>query len=552
MAASVLIRDASDATATPSQSAVPEEGDPGHPAVVPAGRPVFALKSWLWLLRSVAVLISLAILGSGIYVTRATYRTETAAAQREARLTVDALTRHTSQLLTHAAALLDGMCWVYEHTGSPEETERYVDGLGFDRLAIGNLYLLGAQGTILIAHSVLARGRDVNDREYFQFHRTNPTDRPFISGVDQGRVTGDYYFRLSRRLDNPDGSFAGVVLASINPRSFASYFSELQSDAEGTAALLGTRDHRLRARFPEPSPEKWDEPIDSPLWAALAHSPTGTYATASAVDGVRRLYTYRQVPDLPLVLVVGFSAQDVERRVVARIGWLWPVATVIIALCLTLIAMAASVLRARERLAVSHRTLHEMYLRVRELAWFDPLTALPTRALFTDRLNQCLLIAAREGIACALLYLDLDGFKAVNDCAGHVAGDEVLRVVAQRMLASVRESDTVCRWGGDEFLILLADPGSSRRLLGVVERLRQRIAEPITLPAGCHQVSASIGIARFPADGATAATLQAAADAAMYEAKRQGKGRTVLAADLTPGSLAQGRGGLGQTASEVR
>ena len=543
MTPTVLIRDDCDneATRPPSRPTVPGKGDPAHPTGALPVPPAQALKSWRWLLRSLAALIGLVILAIGIYITRATYRAETAAAQRKARLVVDAFTAHTSQLLEHVDALLHGMRWVYQRTGSLDETERYVDQLNFDRLVIGNLYLIGAQGTILVAHSATARGRDVTDREYFQFHRTPPADRPFISGVDRGRVTGDYYFRLSRRIDKPDGAFGGVVLASISPGSLSAYFSALQNNALGVVALLGTQDHRLRARLPEPSPENWAEPIDSAIWAALAHSPTGTYEAASGVDGVRRFYTYRQVPDLPLVVTVGFSAQDVERQVVARIGWLWPVATVILVLCLTLIAMTASVLRARERLAASHRTLHDMYLRVRELAWFDPLTALPNRALFTDRLNQHLLFATREGIACALLYLDLDDFKPINDSAGHEAGDEVLRVVSQRMVASLRESDTVCRWGGDEFVILVVDPGNHTELLEVVGRLLQRISEPIGFQERRYQVSASIGIACFPADAATVQTLQAAADAAMYEAKRRGKGCAVLAANLTPASLAKER-----------
>ena len=389
-----------------------------------------------------AALVSLAVLASGAYVTHATHLAETETARGETRLAVDAFAKHTSQLLNDADALLHGMRWVYQRTGSLEETERYVDQLGFDRFALGNLYFIGPQATIQIAHSPPALNRDVSDREYVRYHIANPADLPFISVVERGRVTGDHYFRISRRVNNPDGSFGGVVLASINPRAFASYFSELQIGIESSAALLGTLDHKLRARMPEPSPEKWAQPIETPLWAALEQSPAGTYETVSGVDGVQRLYTYRQLEDLPLVLAVGFSAEDVDRRVAARIGWLWPVATVVVLLFLTLIALTDALLRARERLATAHRDLHDMYLRVRDIALFDPLTGLPTRTHFMERLNTSLLSAARTDLPCALLYMDLDDFKLVNDCEGHEVGDEVLKVVGQRMRGALRESDT--------------------------------------------------------------------------------------------------------------
>ena len=120
------------------------------------------------------------------------------------------------------------------------------------------------------------------------------------------------------------------------------------------------------------------------------------------------------------------------------------------------------------------------------------------------RLKSCLLNAARNGLSCALLYLDLDDFKPINDRDGHEVGDEVLKVVGQRMRGALRESDTVCRWGGDEFLILLPQPGTVSELLELVERLLAQLAEPILVRGDSYRISASVGIARFPDDGRTA------------------------------------------------
>ena len=183
---------------------------------------------------------------------------------------------------------------------------------------------------------------------------------------------------------------------------------------------------------------------------------------------------------------------------------------------------------------------------MRDLALFDALTGLPTRTLFADRLGRSLLTAERNQASCALLSLDLDGFKAVNDSAGHEAGDAILQEIARRLVCAVRTMDTVCRWGGDEFLILTPQSGSREALTETARRLLERVAEPIALGGGTYRVSASIGIAQFPADGRTAAALEAAADAAMYRAKRAGKGRVVLAGDnaaaLDPAGAPKGAG----------
>ena len=488
-------------------------------------QPAPAIKPRLRLLWLVAGLTCLAILGGSAWFYHDSYRAEAASAAGEANKTVNAFTEHTLQLINQVDAFLHGMRWVYQQTGSIAQTERFVDELEFDHSVVENLYLISAEGIIVLAHNPAARNLSVADRGYFLFHQMTPGDRLSISPVEKGRVTGKYLFRISRRIDNPDGSFGGLVLATVVPESFTRYYHSLQAGAEHTATLLGTEDHLPRARIPEPNPDKWATPTETPLWAALAQAPSGTYETASAFDGIRRLFTYRQVGDLPLVMVVGFSAGDLTDRVVARIGWLWPVAGIITLLFLALTVLAASVLGAQERLATANAAL-------RELALFDALTGLPSRTLFTDRLGRSLLLAERNQTFCALMYLDLDDFKGINDTAGHEAGDQVLREVSRRMVDAVRTTDTICRWGGDEFLILIPQSGSLAELIEVARRLIAHISEPIPVIGKGRRVSASIGIARFPAEGQTPAALHAAADAALYRAKREGKGRVVLAADL--------------------
>ena len=160
--------------------------------------------------------------------------------------------------------------------------------------------------------------------------------------------------------------------------------------------------------------------------------------------------------------------------------------------------------------------------RIQQLAHFDLLTGLPNRVLLQERSSQAIQMARRNGEPLALLFLDLDHFKNVNDSLGHRVGDELLKVLAQRLQLTVREQDTVARLGGDEFIVLLPGtegPGAAR----VAAKLMAQITQAFQI--GQHEltVTPSIGIALFPGDGADFDTLSKRADIAMYRAKRDGR-----------------------------
>ncbi|MDV7339402.1 diguanylate cyclase [Terasakiella sp. A23] len=161
--------------------------------------------------------------------------------------------------------------------------------------------------------------------------------------------------------------------------------------------------------------------------------------------------------------------------------------------------------------------------RIRHLAHHDTLTGLPNRHLFTDRLNHAVKVANRYNKALVLMFVDLDKFKPINDTLGHEAGDVVLQTVAKRFSKIVRESDTVARIGGDEFVILLEELDSSEGGNLVAEKLLECLEKPI--PAGGRECSlgASIGIARFPEDAMDTDELLRCADEAMYAVKTSGR-----------------------------
>lgn len=164
-------------------------------------------------------------------------------------------------------------------------------------------------------------------------------------------------------------------------------------------------------------------------------------------------------------------------------------------------------------------------------AHHDDLTALPNRALLRERLQQELAHARRDGSQLALLFLDLDRFKSVNDTMGHDGGDELLRVTASRLRACVRECDTVARLGGDEFVVLLTGLPSPQQAAKLAAQILALLAQPFEIDGTKCFIGASIGVSVFPADGTTADELLKHADIAMYRAKSAGRGRFVFFED---------------------
>ncbi|WP_439536671.1 diguanylate cyclase domain-containing protein [Methyloversatilis sp.] len=154
----------------------------------------------------------------------------------------------------------------------------------------------------------------------------------------------------------------------------------------------------------------------------------------------------------------------------------------------------------------------------------DPLTGMPNRALMNDRLDSAITLARRRGTHIAVLFIDLDYFKPINDTLGHPVGDAVLCEVARRLEDVVRDSDTVSRYGGDEFLVLLAEVTQASDAAQIAAKMLASLTEPCHVGDTVLRLSASIGIALFPEDGDDAGTLIDRADVAMYRAKREGGG----------------------------
>ncbi|MBF0357635.1 MAG: diguanylate cyclase [Magnetococcales bacterium] len=235
-------------------------------------------------------------------------------------------------------------------------------------------------------------------------------------------------------------------------------------------------------------------------------------AEMPGMDGFQACQTIRSIPGsrrLPIVMVTALS-DDASVDLAFEVGAEDFVAKPI----------HWAVMRQRIRLLLDRQQSHE---RIHHQATHDGLTNLPNRTLFMDRLESSISMCSRRKSQMGLMFIDLDRFKWVNDELGHAAGDQLLKDAAARMVACVRQSDTIARIGGDEFTIILSDIAMSGNPDSVAEKILQALAKPFFLEGNEVSISGSIGITIFPDDGDDAEVLLRNADHAMYVAKNKGR-----------------------------
>ena len=322
---------------------------------VELGQPVQALQPLavnvqrkLHLLWAMVLILCLGCVGSGAVYFEQTYAQEQERGTRSAQTINDAFVQHTEQVISQVDTLLFAVRNVYLIKHSVANTEAFINALPFDRSVIENVYLISERGEIVISHDPAFKGIYVSDRDYFVFLKPDGAENAFIGQVEIGRVTNKYRFRIARRINNPDGSFAGIVLATVAPEAFSRYYEQLLSaGTQNTAVLLGTLDQKIRARAPDKGHELWQTPVESPLWDSLKSSPTGVYTNISMVDHIRRIYTYKKVGNWPLVMVNGFSQEDIYDGVYERLRFFGIGALAFFAIVFTLAGLLTVEIRRR-------------------------------------------------------------------------------------------------------------------------------------------------------------------------------------------------------------
>ncbi|MCP5269331.1 MAG: diguanylate cyclase [Zoogloeaceae bacterium] len=395
----------------------------------------------------------------------------------------------------------------------PERVSRLLNAHAAGIPAIANMGFIGADGW-LVSHSEVATPppQRFDDRPYFIAARDSAQDQIVIDEPTVGRVSGKRLIFVARRVVDEDQHFLGVVVASIDTRWLVNMLHSL-SNAPGSTAVVFRSDGRLLARYPDIDEAYGRSYAGRDLFTRhLPSSPAGAFSDVSGLDDEPRLIYYQMLHRYPVVVLAATDESLLIthwRGSALRIGGSALIAALLVVMLFYVI----------------YRQLHQLELQARHLrqqAQTDALTGLPNRALFEDRLERALASATRKQRQAAILFIDLDKFKAVNDSLGHAAGDQLLQEVSMRLAACLRVMDTVSRLGGDEFTVLLPEIESENDAISVAEKITAAIARPVDISGHEVHVTCSVGIALFPEDADEAGSLLRHADFAMYSAKAAG------------------------------
>jgi diguanylate cyclase (GGDEF)-like protein len=519
----------------------------------------------------------------------------------------------------------------------PRDIREVLSRASIDAGLFTGMAVLDQQGTVI--HSHIDRvGRNLSDRDYFLFHRDNASSRLYVGQAMVGRISGQPTITVSQRIDKPDGTFGGVIVAGFAPSYFTDFYRKLDVGRSGMIALAGL-DGAIRARRVGSATSSGGSLVGTKLLAHAARAPEGQIVGGGRLDGIVKFTSFRRLEQYPLFVFVGLSVDEAlaafrarkqnyllaassatvllgvfaamliaallqQRRamkalelanVVVRNGrsvlfqctpqQTWPIQFVSSNVSIwghdaktlskanapfsslvhsgdlpRLVDLVERTVRAKLKFFdaefrildsnrrsrwvdgrcyieydadgkvvhyqgiatdIDDRKAAEAQLKRR--AHYDGLTELPNRALCFERLSQAIEQAQRGRWYVAVLFVDLDRFKAVNETFGHTVGDAVLRAAGTRLTESVRSGDTVARVGGDEFVVVLPGLPDPQTAAVISRKIIAAISTPLCIEDNEVFGGASIGIAICATDGQDAETLMRNAAAAVGRAKQVGR-----------------------------
>ena len=386
--------------------------------------------------------------------------------------------------------------------------------------------LIDARG-VVVASTEAEHSPRVTDQHFFLTLRDHPLPAGQELYIDPPRregKTGEWRLRFSRRLKTPGGAFAGVATLSVDAAYFVSGYDISKLGLQGVLGVLGTDGQFLARRSGDAVSAGDTVRYD----ALVLPRPGGEDAPAALVrnpwDHVLRYTSVRGLYEFPLAVIVGLSAQEQlasvshDRR---RDLLIASAASALVILLAGILGRLSWKLLASQRRESAEKIAHAE--RLEFVAYHDGLTGLPNRGLFSKLLSRAIKLCRRNERQLAVLFIDLDRFKQVNDTLGHGAGDQLLQEVARRLESCLRDSDTVARLGGDEFVVLLPELESPEYAAVVAQNVLAKLSQPFALSGQEFRVTGSIGICTYPQDGVDEQTLTKHADIAMYQAKMAGK-----------------------------
>lgn len=461
-----------------------------------------------------ALAVGTAVTGS--WLQERIYAVELERAERETLRANMVLEAHAEQVLDEVDAALRAVRFHYVTTRSPHSTALLVDNLALRSALLTELSVADQAGRLVVTHNQASQNLNVSDRDFFQWHRLNPSDTVHVGMVRKGYVSGKIGFRVTRRIENPDGSFGGVVVAKLKPKLFEEFYRlHLPDGLDTSAQMFGAEDHLVRTTFPEPVNEDGRGQVDARVLALLEQQNEGRFVlNREGSDGAQGRYlTFRTVTGWPLTVTTAFAESAVRHEVAQR---MWPFQLV------TGLAGAVIVV-----LGGLWTFCNRQRVALRELAATDALTGVANRRYLMTMGQVEVDRAHRYVKPLTVLMLDIDKFKRVNDNYGHATGDKVLIELARLTNATVRKPDLVGRLGGEEFVVILPETPLDGGQL-IAERLRQavEVCQGVsTLNDEPVRFTISIGVAALQPNETTFDTVLGRADRGLYQAKESGRNR---------------------------
>ncbi len=428
---------------------------------------------------------------------------------------------------------------------------RFLDINGMEKVRVNENQGLSVRAT---AEELQSKKQRYYFKDCFKLGNGEIYISPFDLNIEQGKIEEPFkpMIRLGTPIFDKSGEKRGIVLVNYYGKVLLDKIIESEPVSEGQFMLLNTDGYWLLSPQHE---QEWgfmfkDDQrtlaiVDQAAWKAINRLDQGQITTSKGIYTFKTIYPFKKEGYWSSTgpteafeqgkgdidndtyhwhLVSFVSAENIASTAKTNLMKFFFVGAGLF----FLIAVGSLIIA----IAVTKQKLYHAQLQV--MALFDPLTKLPNRTLFFDRLKMteehCLRYSSQFG----LLYIDLDGFKQVNDNLGHEAGDELLVIVSNILLKTCRKSDTVARLGGDEFSVICTELESLSAVEAFAARIINALKPSIELAAGKVTIGASIGISYFPMDSDNLEELIDLADKAMYVSKHKGKNRYTLASHMAP------------------
>lgn len=483
-----------------------------------------------------------------------------------------AFEEHTLRTIKSADQAALFLKYEYERFGQAINIPQYIsDGRLVDQSFV-LLAITDENGDLTASSQMPFVFAQLKDREHFLAHKDVDSGQLFIGKPVFGRSSGKWSIQMTRRINKPDGSFGGVAVVSVDPFYFTGLYRQIDLGRNSSIVLVG-RDGTVRARQAGQVADVGRSDNDDVLLEKLSVSDTGYYIADGVVDGIRRVYSYRALRDYPLAVRVGVDEAEALRGFQQRAVGYYLTATLITAIIIFFVILLLHIIaqqkRAEKELKHARDEMEaEVQLRTRELfaanqglttmnkdfqkankeleeeiaerkrveealrqkteviqyiAYTDALTGLPNRAHLNERLEMEMVNARQGKSEGVVMFIDLDDLKTVNDIYGHTRGDELIIMAGTRIVAEAGRRAFVARIGGDEFIVLIPGENDRQQVAHIADKMIAAFGPEYEMIGERFQMSASIGIVLYPADGDTAEEILKNADNAMYAAKRNGK-----------------------------